>query len=120
MVIGARNEEQLKDNLGAVGWNLTPEQVAKLDKASAPPAGLSLLAPGPVRRTQSVSGLTMLPAIFVSHGAPTLPFDDVPARDFLRGLGQQLGRPRAIVAVSAHWDTDAPAVNAVAGQRHHP
>lgn len=56
----------------------------------------------------------MLPAIFVSHGAPTLPFDDVPARDFLRGLGQSLGVPRAIVAVSAHWDTHAPAVNAAA------
>ena len=34
IVIGARNEEQLKQNLGAVGWNLTCEQVAKLDKAS--------------------------------------------------------------------------------------
>jgi 4,5-DOPA dioxygenase extradiol len=55
----------------------------------------------------------MLPAIFVSHGAPTLPFDDVPARDFLRGLGVQLGRPRAVLAVSAHWDTDAPITNAV-------
>jgi 4,5-DOPA dioxygenase extradiol len=53
----------------------------------------------------------MLPALFVSHGAPTLPFDDVPARDFLRGLGQSIGKPRAILAVSAHWDTDAPAVN---------
>jgi 4,5-DOPA dioxygenase extradiol len=55
----------------------------------------------------------MLPAIFVSHGAPTLPFDDVPARDFLRGLGTQLGRPRAVLAVSAHWDTDVPVTNAV-------
>ena len=35
LVIGARNEEQLKQNLGAVGWNLTAEQVAKLDQASA-------------------------------------------------------------------------------------
>jgi aryl-alcohol dehydrogenase-like predicted oxidoreductase len=35
IVIGARNEEQLKQNLGAVGWNLAPEQVAKLDAASA-------------------------------------------------------------------------------------
>lgn len=34
IVIGARNEEQLRQNLGAVGWNLTPEQVALLDKAS--------------------------------------------------------------------------------------
>ncbi|ACB96898.1 aldo/keto reductase [Beijerinckia indica] len=34
IVIGARNEEQLKQNLGAVGWQLTAEQVALLDKAS--------------------------------------------------------------------------------------
>ena len=36
VVIGARNEEQLRQNLGAVGWNLTPDQVARLDAASAP------------------------------------------------------------------------------------
>jgi aryl-alcohol dehydrogenase-like predicted oxidoreductase len=35
IVIGARNEEQLKQNLGAVGWRLTEGQVAKLDAASA-------------------------------------------------------------------------------------
>ena len=35
VIIGARNEEQLRQNLGAVGWNLTPQQVAKLDAASA-------------------------------------------------------------------------------------
>lgn len=35
VIIGARNEEQLRQNLGAVGWNLTPEQVAKLDAVSA-------------------------------------------------------------------------------------
>jgi len=34
VVIGARNERQLKDNLGAVGWSLTPEQIARLDAAS--------------------------------------------------------------------------------------
>jgi 4,5-DOPA dioxygenase extradiol len=54
----------------------------------------------------------MLPAVFVSHGAPTLPFDDVPARDFLRRLGQELPRPKAIVAVSAHWDSEAPLTSA--------
>ncbi len=37
IVIGARNEEQLRQNLGAVGWNLAKEQVAKLDAASAVP-----------------------------------------------------------------------------------
>jgi aryl-alcohol dehydrogenase-like predicted oxidoreductase len=34
VVIGARNEEQLTQNLGAVGWDLTKEQIAKLDAAS--------------------------------------------------------------------------------------
>jgi aryl-alcohol dehydrogenase-like predicted oxidoreductase len=35
VIIGARNEEQLRQNLGAVGWNLTGEQVARLDAVSA-------------------------------------------------------------------------------------
>ena len=34
VIVGARNEEQLRQNLAAAGWNLTPEQVAKLDAAS--------------------------------------------------------------------------------------
>lgn len=37
LIIGARNEEQLRQNLGAVGWKLTAAQVAKLDAASAVP-----------------------------------------------------------------------------------
>lgn len=35
IVVGARNEEQLKQNLGALGWSLTEEHLAILDKASA-------------------------------------------------------------------------------------
>jgi len=34
VIVGARNEEQLVQNLGASGWNLTPEQVTLLDRAS--------------------------------------------------------------------------------------
>jgi len=34
LIIGARNEEQLKQNLGAVGWKLTKEQIVQLDAAS--------------------------------------------------------------------------------------
>jgi 4,5-DOPA dioxygenase extradiol len=56
----------------------------------------------------------MLPALFVSHGAPSLPFDEVPAREFLQGLGRELGKPRAILIASAHWDTEAPQTNGVA------
>jgi len=37
VIVGARNEEQLKANLGAIGWKLTEDQIAKLDKASARP-----------------------------------------------------------------------------------
>jgi len=37
LVIGARTEQQLKDNLGATGWKLTPAQVAVLETASARP-----------------------------------------------------------------------------------
>ncbi|MBF6149675.1 aldo/keto reductase [Nocardia nova] len=35
VIVGARNEEQLRQNLGAVGWQLDPEQLARLDKISA-------------------------------------------------------------------------------------
>ncbi|MEP6916428.1 MAG: aldo/keto reductase, partial [Acidobacteriota bacterium] len=35
IIIGARNEDQLRQNLGAVGWTLTPAHIAVLDAASA-------------------------------------------------------------------------------------
>jgi len=35
VIVGARNEEQLRQNLGSVGWSLTSEHIAALDKASA-------------------------------------------------------------------------------------
>ncbi|MBF6473241.1 MULTISPECIES: aldo/keto reductase [Nocardia] len=35
VIIGARNEEQLRQNLGAIGWELDADQIARLDKASA-------------------------------------------------------------------------------------
>jgi aryl-alcohol dehydrogenase-like predicted oxidoreductase len=34
VLIGARNEEQLQQNLGAIGWSLTDQQMTKLDAAS--------------------------------------------------------------------------------------
>jgi len=37
IIIGARNEEQLKQNFGAVGWNLSLDQVKRLDKVSEVP-----------------------------------------------------------------------------------
>ncbi len=55
-----------------------------------------------------------LPALFVSHGAPTLPIEPGPAREFLSGLGKAIGRPRAILAVSAHWEGIEAEVSAAA------
>jgi 4,5-DOPA dioxygenase extradiol len=56
----------------------------------------------------------VLPALFVSHGAPTLILDDVPARHFLATLSKRVNRPKAILAVSAHWGTREHEVNDVA------
>jgi 4,5-DOPA dioxygenase extradiol len=51
----------------------------------------------------------MLPALFVSHGAPTFPLTDAPARAFLEQFAGHLAeKPRAILMVSAHWETDIP------------
>ncbi|HTE81372.1 MAG TPA: class III extradiol ring-cleavage dioxygenase [Reyranella sp.] len=55
-----------------------------------------------------------MPTLFVSHGSPTLILEDTPARAFLATLGQQVPRPKAIVAVSAHWNTDQPTVSLAA------
>ena len=54
VIIGARNEEQLRQNLGAAGWNLTAEQVAKLDRGERCDADLSVLASAAVRGAESV------------------------------------------------------------------
>ncbi|WP_316165756.1 MULTISPECIES: class III extradiol ring-cleavage dioxygenase [unclassified Bradyrhizobium] len=55
-----------------------------------------------------------LPSLFVSHGSPMLPLTDAPARQFLIDLGRSLPRPKAILVISAHWETAEPEVNAVA------
>lgn len=54
--------------------------------------------------------MSPLPSLFVSHGAPTLVLSEAPAKAFLACLGRSLPRPKAILAVSAHWETPAPAV----------
>jgi 4,5-DOPA dioxygenase extradiol len=52
------------------------------------------------------------PALFISHGSPMLALEDSPARRFLMDYGRTLGRPTAIVVVSAHWETRSPMVSA--------
>ncbi len=56
----------------------------------------------------------LFPSIFVSHGAPTLVLEDSSTNRFLRALGPQLGRPAAVLCVSAHWETPHPTVGASA------
>lgn len=56
----------------------------------------------------------MIRPLFLSHGAPTILLERTPARSFLTGLAATMERPRAILMVSAHWETRVPCVNAVA------
>jgi 4,5-DOPA dioxygenase extradiol len=53
----------------------------------------------------------MTPSVFVSHGSPALAVEPGPSRDFLIGLGRQLGTPKAIVCISAHWETEFVSVS---------
>ena len=54
-----------------------------------------------------------LPALFLSHGAPTLALGRSPAARFLRGLPALLpARPAAILVASAHWETAGPRLTA--------
>lgn len=52
--------------------------------------------------------------LFISHGAPTLALEPGVTGELLAGLGQTLPRPRAILVVSAHWDTRTPRVSTAA------
>ncbi|MEM7466636.1 MAG: class III extradiol ring-cleavage dioxygenase [Pseudomonadota bacterium] len=49
-------------------------------------------------------------SLFISHGAPTLPIEDSPARAFFSEFGNSIPRPKAIVIASAHWDTNGVSV----------
>jgi 4,5-DOPA dioxygenase extradiol len=54
--------------------------------------------------------MSRMPAVFVSHGAPTLAIEPGPTQRFLRELGARLPRPSSILCVSAHWEADRPSV----------
>lgn len=53
---------------------------------------------------------TPLPSLFVPHGAPTFALNPGAAGAALKAITQTLPQPRAIVIVSAHWDTAIPTV----------
>lgn len=52
-----------------------------------------------------------IPALFVSHGAPTLVLEPGPTRGFLAQLGSSFPRPKVILSISAHWVTPSPALS---------
>ncbi|MGW0411884.1 aldo/keto reductase [Streptomyces collinus] len=65
VIIGARNEEQLRQNLGSVGWTLTPDQMRRLDAAS------SSTAPYPYFPYQRQEGFARLNPSVVEVASPS-------------------------------------------------
>jgi 4,5-DOPA dioxygenase extradiol len=53
-----------------------------------------------------------MPTLFLSHGAPDMALRETPSHKFLAGLGKALPAPKAILAVSAHWETEEPRLTA--------
>ncbi|MFI7132399.1 aldo/keto reductase [Nonomuraea sp. NPDC050153] len=54
VIVGARDESQLQENLGAIGWELTPDQVARLDAAGVTTAAYPYF---PYRRQEGFARL---------------------------------------------------------------
>jgi len=50
------------------------------------------------------------PPLFLSHGAPNMGLRDLPVREFLSQLGQAYQKPEAIVAISAHFESQGTIV----------
>lgn len=53
-----------------------------------------------------------LPTLFISHGAPNMILHGGRTHDFLKDLGRSLEKPKAILVVSAHWETEVPMLTA--------
>ncbi|MET3130250.1 4,5-DOPA dioxygenase extradiol [Oxalobacteraceae bacterium GrIS 1.11] len=60
--------------------------------------------------------MTVLPTLFLSHGSPMLALQDSPARRFLQSLAATLPVPKAILMVSAHWQSSAGVAVSLASQ----
>ncbi len=58
--------------------------------------------------------MARLGPVFVSHGSPMLALNRTPAHAFLAELGERLPRPRAILCVSAHWESPQPTASTAA------
>lgn len=58
-----------------------------------------------------------LPTLFISHGAPDLILHPGETTTFLQQLGQSLPKPKAILVISAHWNTAVPTISAASHPR---
>lgn len=58
------------------------------------------------------NSLNRLPALFVPHGAPTFALDPGEAGAALADFARKLVRPKAVLVISAHWDTELPTFSA--------
>jgi|TARA_R110002072_G_scaffold2069_17_gene17451 4,5-DOPA dioxygenase extradiol len=61
--------------------------------------------------------MNSFPSLFLAHGAPDLPLSTHPAKRFLSQLGAWSPRPRAILAISAHWEAPGLALGTAAAPR---
>ncbi|XP_074311672.1 4,5-DOPA dioxygenase extradiol-like [Silene latifolia] len=71
-----------------------------------------------LRIPTKMSAMKINNTFFISHGSPTLSIDEsIPARHFLEGWKKQdyAQIPKAILVISAHWETVEPTVSAVNG-----
>ena len=57
---------------------------------------------------------TTMPAVFIGHGSPMNALEHNRYSDAWRAFGDSVAQPRAVLAVSAHWYTNATAVTAMA------
>lgn len=67
--------------------------------------------------TNSLPNTERMPALFIGHGSPMNAIED---NEFVRGMieqGKKLSKPKAIVVVSAHWETNGTFVTAMENPR---
>ena len=53
-----------------------------------------------------------MPSLFVSHGSAMIVLEPSAARDFLEAYGRELGKPKAVLIATAHFETADPRLSA--------
>ena len=67
--------------------------------------------------TDSFERTELMPALFLGHGSPMNAIEENEFVAGFRALGEELTRPRAILCISAHWETEGTFVTAMANPR---